>query len=99
MNEGLWVKVAWVQDHRAHKEKVSMSSDCRRMAQAGDKADELAESGAELDGADYAEPVANDAFSLVADCCLDGSLSHVLHYLSFSSWVSTRVVCEFDGLL
>ena len=66
VNEGLRVEVAWVQAHTAHKEKTSMSSESRRMAQAGDKADELAESGAELDGADHAETIAQDAFSLIA---------------------------------
>ena len=59
--KGIWLKAVWVKAGTTDKEKAEMSSGNGQIASANDKADELAKSGAELDGAIFAQQVARDA--------------------------------------
>ena len=52
---GLWLKVTRIKPHTTGEEKDLMTSENRHSACAGDKVDELAKRGVEMDGAEFAE--------------------------------------------
>ena len=52
---------AWVKAHTSGMKKAQMAQQKRQIATANDQADELVQSGAALDGAEFAEQVSKEA--------------------------------------
>ena len=59
--QDLRLGVAWEKAHTSAKEKAQMTQESKQTAMAHEKADELAEGGATLDGAEFSEQVATGA--------------------------------------
>ena len=59
-DEGLNIRVVWTKGHTTLEEKAKMSLENHQVARANARTDELAKNGADQNGAEVAERVAND---------------------------------------